>query len=170
VTAALGLQLEDERIRTIIGDARVVLEHTAERYDVVLGDAFNGLSVPWHLTTVEFLRRVESRLAPDGIYVVNLLDSGELAFARAQVRTLQAVFPEVVVLLAPGADDGASPVTNVVVAAGTGLPSAEAVEVAARNRGSASIALGPFETRAFAEGAPLLTDDFAPVDQLIGRD
>ena len=70
------------------------------RYDVVVGDAFGGRAVPWHLTTLEFLdvRRVP-RLG--GTYVVNVIDEPPLAFARAETRTLQLAFAHVAALVTP---------------------------------------------------------------------
>ena len=45
------------------------------RYDVVYGDAFNDLSVPWHLTTREFSEKIRALLTPhEGMYLVNLID------------------------------------------------------------------------------------------------
>ena len=35
-------------------------------------------------------------LTPEGVYVANLIDHGELAFARAEVATLREVFDHVV--------------------------------------------------------------------------
>jgi tetratricopeptide (TPR) repeat protein/predicted membrane-bound spermidine synthase len=66
------------------------------QFDVVLGDSFAGFTVPRHLTTLEFARHIDSLLAPDGVYLMNLidyLDSGLLI--GAVVRTLQEVFPQV---------------------------------------------------------------------------
>ena len=75
-------------IRTHIGDARKFvddqLRDNAKRraageppitYDFVYGDAFNDLSVPWHLTTLEFNQRVRALLTPaEGVYLVNIID------------------------------------------------------------------------------------------------
>jgi spermidine synthase len=40
-----------------------------ERYDLVLGDAFNDIAVPYHLTTKEFNEKVSDHLSPRGIYL-----------------------------------------------------------------------------------------------------
>ncbi len=50
--------------RTIVGDARVSLEQAGADFDVVIGDAFGGLAVPWHLTTAEFLGEISGTLWP----------------------------------------------------------------------------------------------------------
>ena len=68
------------------------------KIDVVVGDAFGGLAVPWHLTTAEFLGEISDALADDGFYVMNLIDHPPLAFARAEIATIAAAFPYVAVV------------------------------------------------------------------------
>lgn len=89
VTAALDADLPGKEITTDIGDARVLVR-TVEpgSYDVVVGDAFAGISVPWHLTTREFLESIRQSLSPEGIYVMNLIDYGSYNLARAEVQNL----------------------------------------------------------------------------------
>jgi spermidine synthase len=78
--AAFLLPPDDETtITSYIGDARNVIsdlvdEGRTEVYDIVYLDAFNDFSVPFHLTTFEFNEQVDGLLAPDGFYVVNLID------------------------------------------------------------------------------------------------
>jgi spermidine synthase len=51
-----------------VGDARITLATTPHNgFDVVVGDAFGGLSVPWHLTTQEFVNEIRDRLRDDGV-------------------------------------------------------------------------------------------------------
>jgi hypothetical protein len=87
---------EDDKtwIRTHIGDARKFVDdqlranakrraagEPAVMYDFVYGDAFNDLSVPWHLTTREFSTKVRDLLTPgQGVYLVNIID----IYPRAQ--------------------------------------------------------------------------------------
>jgi hypothetical protein len=84
-----GSPQEDKTwIRTHIGDARKFVDdqlRANERrraagepvvtYDFVYGDAFNDLSVPWHLTTLEFSQKIRELLTPgEGAYLVNIID------------------------------------------------------------------------------------------------
>ena len=73
--AALGLP-EDTAIVTHLGDARQYVERNAgtKRFDIVFGDAFNDFSVPWHLTTREFNDKLAGMMAPDGVYMINIID------------------------------------------------------------------------------------------------
>ena len=85
-----------EGVEVRVEDARLGLGRLADdSRDLVLGDAFGGVSVPWHLTTRETVREVARVLTEDGIYVINLLDYGPLAFARAEVATLADTFDHV---------------------------------------------------------------------------
>ena len=58
--------------------------------------------MPWHLTTREAIGDVDRVLTPDGVYVLNLLDSGPLAFARAEVATVREQFGHVAVAAESG--------------------------------------------------------------------
>ncbi len=149
------------------GDARLLIrDEPARAYDLVLGDAFGGLTVPWQLTTREFARDVQRRLAPGGRYVLNLIDYPPLDFARAEVVTLQAVFADVAVIVRPATAAGRGGGNVVVVASDLPLDGAD---LAARVAGGAlSTVLHGAAVGDFVAGAAILRDDFAPVDQLIG--
>ncbi|HBE77100.1 MAG TPA: hypothetical protein DDW65_04865, partial [Firmicutes bacterium] len=73
---ALGLS-NNTPVHTFIGDARNVISDLPAntKYDLIYGDAFNDLSVPWHLTTLEFTRIIKSHLAPGGAYLLNIIDN-----------------------------------------------------------------------------------------------
>lgn len=163
----LGLELgPDLRVRT--GDARLTLRDTPEdAFDLVIGDAFGGVSVPWHLTTVEFLESVRARLRPDGVYALNLIDYPPLGFARAEARTLLEVFDHVAVLAPRARLDGARGGNFIMVASDRPLD-VEAMLARNARRGDDEAAIaGRHELLGFADGAPVLTDDYAPVDQLL---
>jgi spermidine synthase/MFS family permease len=78
--ASLGLPAPaDTTIKTHFGDARQFVERNqkVKQYDLVFGDAFNDFSVPWHLTTREFNEKLASMMAPDGVYMINIIDAYE---------------------------------------------------------------------------------------------
>ena len=162
------LELEtSERLQVRVVDGRVGLadERPGAR-DLVIGDAFGGLSVPWQLTTREALELVDASLADDGVYAVNLIDHPPLSFVRAELATMRAVFPHVVLLarvpVLAGEDGG-----NVVaVASRSPLPSA-AIETALGDRELVWRVAEGSGLDAFVGDAGVLTDDFAPVDQLL---
>ena len=61
-------------MRIRVGDARLTLrDERTDSAPVIVGDAFGGRVVPWHLTTREFLADVRRVLRPDGVYAMNVL-------------------------------------------------------------------------------------------------
>lgn len=91
----LGLSRET-RIVSYNEDARTFLHQTPTRqYDLIMGDAFNDFSVPYHLTTKEFNDRVRAWLKPDGLYMVNIIDGSYGRFVRAYTHTLRQTFKHV---------------------------------------------------------------------------
>ena len=165
-TEQLGRGLDGD-IDVRVEDARLALDRLDRgRFDLVVGDAFGGVSVPWHLTTVEAVTGVRRTLTPDGVYVANLIDHGPLAFARAAVATTAEVFDDVAVLAAPevlAREDGG----NLVVAASDSPLDLAAVADRLDERGTGWTYLTGPALRRWVDGAPVLTDDYAPVDQLL---
>ena len=88
VVKELGLtEAEQKRIATTLGDARNFVDDRLRenqklvaagkppvRYDFIYGDAFNDFSIPFHLTTREFLQDTHDLLADDGVYQANIID------------------------------------------------------------------------------------------------
>ncbi len=160
------LGLGDE-VAVIVDDARRSIRSVPVRSaDVVVGDAFSGLTVPWHLTTVEFVEEVAGRLTPEGLYTINLIDGPELGFARAETATLMEVFPHVAVFAPADYLAGVSGGNFVLV--GSAAPiDVTAIEETLRSRGGIEIGLTGDDLAGFVDDARPLIDDFAPVDQLI---
>ena len=151
-----------------LGDARLTLRTLPEgEFDVVVGDAFGGVAVPWHLTTREFLDEVAARLRTDGIYVMNVIDRPPNAFARAETATLQEVFPHVVVVAPPDylADEAGG---NFILAAARVPLDLESLAARVEDDDTPTVALAGAEVAAWVGDARVLRDDFAPVDQLLG--
>ena len=92
-----------------------------------------------------------------------MIDFGPLGFARAETRTIAAEFPYVGVIATPDEIAGRTGGNFVLVAADRPLPTA-----AIQGRlGTRTTVLADPGVRAFVGDAPLLTDDYAPVDQLL---
>lgn len=158
----LGLT-HDPGVDIYIEDGRRGLSRLLDHsLDVVVGDAFSGVSVPWHLTTRETVAEIRRTLRTGGVYVVNVIDHPPLAFAKAEVATIAEAFGHVVFVTKPGVVAGTDGGNVVIVASdgpiGTGalrdaLPDMQVVDDG--------------QARRWADGAPVLTDDYAPVDQLL---
>jgi spermidine synthase len=162
----LALETSD-LLRVRVADGRVGLaEERRGGRDLVVGDAFGGLSVPWQLTTREALDLVDAALADAGVYAVNLIDHPPLDFVRAELATMRTVFPHVLLLArAPvlaGEDGG-----NVVAVASRSPLPAEAIAAGLAARDLVWQVAEGAALDAFIGDARVLTDDFAPVDQLL---
>jgi spermidine synthase len=154
----------DIAIRT--GDARSrMTELATDSADVVIGDGFGGRAVPWQLATQEFVADVARVLRPMGVYAANVIDSPRQQFLRAEAATIASVFEHVVVIRGPGA--AADRRGNSVIIASDrpiDVPALERRRLGADDGGAVVGDLAGFISR-----SPVLTDDFAPVDQLIAR-
>jgi len=88
----LGLP-RDTKIHTHNTDGRWFVMNCTSKYDVVFIDAFNDLSIPYHLTTKEFAQELKRIMNPDGVLLTNIIDNFEKgAFLSSYIRTLQEVF------------------------------------------------------------------------------
>ncbi|HSU01345.1 MAG TPA: fused MFS/spermidine synthase [Nocardioides sp.] len=156
-----------EGVEVDVEDGRLAIDELApESLDLIVGDAFGGVSVPWHLATVEAVDGLEEALAEDGVYVANIIDFGPLDFARAAVATTADVFDHVALLADPSALAGETGGNLVVVASDAPLDT-DAVVERMGERDLGWDALDGAGLAAWIEGAPVLRDDFAPVDQLL---
>jgi spermidine synthase len=122
--------------------------------------------VPWQLTTVEALQLVDRAMTDEGVYVANLIDHPPLGFVRAELATLGAVFPHVALLardaVLAGEDGG-----NVVVLASRQPLPLDALGAALRDQDLAWQVASGERLAEFVGDAEVLTDDHAPVDQLL---
>ena len=146
------------RLRVEVGDARLLLGDEKPRsYDLIIGDAFSGRSVPWQLTTEEFLDQLRGVLRPRGAYLMNLIDS-RLRFVRAEAATLKRVFQHVLLFELER--------NNVLVASSVSIDEAALNKRLATTRGHVEPVSGAALNRLIGDARPL-EDDFAPVDQLL---
>jgi hypothetical protein len=149
------------------GDARLgIADVGTDSQDLVMGDAFGGRSVPWHLTTIEFVREVDRVLRDDGVYAVNVIDGPELRFARAETETLAQAFEHVAVVATPAALDRRSS-SNVVLIASQQPIDVDALRARVDANGDGDVVVSIEDLDDFIDGAPVLRDDFAPVDQYL---
>ena len=154
-------------LRVITGDARTSLRALPDdSADLVVGDAFGSLSVPWHLATREFLSDVRRVLRPGGVVVLNVIDHAPNRFLAAEARTFALVFATTGLLATPDqltADGGGN---FVLVGTDMTLRASQIRLATARRSEPAQLVTGAAYDDIAARG-PVLTDDFAPVDQLL---
>ena len=169
----------NSRLQVAVEDGRRFLQRDDERWDAIVIDAYFSDSLPFHLTTIEFLELARSRLTPGGVIASNLIGSlsgdGSKLF-RSMYKTYRAVFPTVTVhpVRAPG-DDNSTPM-NIIVVAGEGAAPGKDVllerwdAVRARVESAADLTKAindRYEAIVPTRDVPVLTDDYAPTDALL---
>ena len=163
---------EGPRVTVAVIDGRRFLQEAGTKtWDLIYCDAYIGQSVPFHLTTVQFLDEVKRHLAPGGVFSLNLANGLSDAFSQAMYRTVRERFGTVYVFPvrrgAPNVLIVATPEVNT-------LATAELVrrgrELDARMRFDpplAKLAASRSEVALDVAEIPVLTDELAPVDRLI---
>ena len=154
--------LSDE-VKVEITDGRAYLR-TAGLYDVIMVDAYQDITIPFQMSTVEFFALVRQHLREDGVMVVNMnMRSNKEGAINDYLRdTIASVFPYVYIVNASG--------TN------TELFASASPEIAEKLAAGAASAGDP-EFKAMMErvheglveiegGGLILTDDKAPVEVL----
>ena len=155
-------------LRPVVGDARMLLERRADASaDLVVGDAFGHLVVPWHLATREMAAQVRRVVRPGGIYAQNVIDRPPLRFIRAELATVAAEFHHVALIAPPAAIQGQQGANFIIVASPTPLPlDAIRSRLIVTSREPVTLLSGA-ALADFVGDALVLTDSYAPVDQLL---
>ena len=172
----LGVDPKTTNITTYNFDGRLManqlVQDHAGQYDLIIGDAFNDLSIPYHLTTREFDQELKRLLKPGGFYLALVIDKmvgGK--FIPAYTDTVLQVWPAVQVLADGDTWSSTAPSTYVVAAGDVPIdPSRLATARGQGLGGSTATRIMPgdqMHTWLDNAQAPVLTDDYAPVDNLI---
>jgi MFS family permease len=161
VEERLGLR-PSSALRIAVGDARTTMRNvSSDSADLVVGDAFSGFTVPWHLTTSEWLDEVQRVLEPGGIYAANLIDLQPLDFVKAEAATILDAFPEVRMITFVNQETGELFGGNVLLlASNRKMPK----QVSSQAFGGVTYSRSAVEE--LASDSEPLRDDYAPVDQL----
>lgn len=65
--------LKDDEARVFVNDGRTFLAgRDAGMYDVVMVDAYHDITIPFHMSTVEFFSEIKKHLNPNGIIMINI--------------------------------------------------------------------------------------------------
>ena len=152
-------------------DARLALKNSEHRFDVIVGDAFTDIAVPEHLVTQEFFSLVSSRLAPGGVFVMNMLDNVDRFDALAAVVvTMREVFPSVEVWTAAIPPIAGERRVFVLLASDEDSP-VSIIEAKAPELTRYQVLDSGFIDQLLEQrNAKILTDDHAPLNHLMGLD
>jgi len=161
---------DDPRTRVHIEDARQYLRRSDRRWDYIYTDAYIGMSIPFHLTTVEFLDEVKRHLNPGGVVGLNLAAGLQEPFPQAILNTLVNRFETVFAFAVRGS-------TNLYILAIDSkitLPKTDMIRTGEEldrrfelQPSLATIARSRMEIVLDPTTAVLLTDRFAPANHLI---
>ncbi|MBP7050603.1 MAG: fused MFS/spermidine synthase [Phycisphaerae bacterium] len=172
--AALGLD-RNTPIRTVCQDARCHVEQLVweggekgpqRRYDFIYMDALDGYAVPFQLLTREFNDKIARLLDDDGAYLLRLTDvqdNGRLL--GAVVNTVKQTFPHVYVITV----QAGLPLLRdpfVVVATRRRIDPREILSSSNRRLEFRLVDDAELDRATEQSGCIILTDDFAPVEQL----
>jgi spermidine synthase len=173
----------DSQLKVDVRDGRMFLRRTRNKYDMIVLDAYYADGVPFHLTTKEFMRLVWDRLTPGGILMVNVIGGMEgrrSELMRSQYRTILEAFDNC--LYIPVLEEDEKELNpfmrrNIMLISVKGrAPSLD--DVRAKVKSSNSPKKRILETIMAAvpsvppkvTNVPVLTDDYAPVDNLLHVD
>jgi spermidine synthase len=144
-------------VRLTHQDGRVYLNRNDQQYDMIYMDAFSSLSPPYQLTTIEATGNVRRALAADGQVVVNVFarPQSDDGYYAATYQTYKQVFESVKVYRVNQAARADVRQSLVFV-----MGNAAATAKVANN-------MRVYREASAPAGGQVLSDDHAPVDQLI---
>ena len=170
--------VESPRQRVHLEDGRVFLRRTQKRYDAILMDAYTegryGSALPQHLATKEFFQLAAEHLTTNGVLAYNVI--GSFSGWRSELlgsmhKTLKSVFPQVYLFPATESRNVVLVAVKSTARTDFNLLLQRAGVLVQQRR----VTLPTFHKRLYsfrnappvtAHAAPLLTDDFAPVEGL----
>ncbi|MBI4232352.1 fused MFS/spermidine synthase, partial [Candidatus Peregrinibacteria bacterium] len=156
---------DDDRLNIYHEDGRTFLNRTENKYDVFFGDAFKSFySLPYQLTTQEAVQKTYDVLNPEGVAIVNIIasiegDTGQ--FLRAELKTFKSVFPQVYIFPVWTKDPNTIQNITLVALKSEQKPSFENPDFEIQSY------LNTLYTEEIPDDMPIITDEFAPVDQYI---
>ncbi len=64
--------LDTEKINVYTYDGRAFLNTVSDKYDIIMVDAYQDITIPYQMSSIEFFTLVKNHLNSDGVMVVNL--------------------------------------------------------------------------------------------------
>lgn len=85
-------------------DGRAYLQTVKDKYDVIMVDAYQDISIPFQMSSVEFFREVYDHLKDNGVMVVNMNMHSDMQgnINEYLSDTIASVFPSVATVDVPG--------------------------------------------------------------------
>lgn len=158
---------ENNNMKVHVSDGRVYIKRTPKKYDIIFLDAYQGGDIPFHLTTVEFLREVKGRLKDDGVVVANILSQFRNRFFNSMVATYEKEFPHLYIFKGRRSNNFIFIATKSKTIRGNEEISVKAREIQSTKKMDIDLsAIGSTceYCDEYRTNAKVLTDDFAPVN------
>ncbi|MDD5956734.1 MAG: fused MFS/spermidine synthase [Lachnospiraceae bacterium] len=88
---------EPKSTKVVTYDGRAYLNAIDKKYDVIMVDAYQDITIPFQMSSVEFFRMVKEHLNDGGVMVVNMNMRGQTkgSITDYLTDTIQSVFPTV---------------------------------------------------------------------------
>lgn len=156
-------RLEDNpNLQIFHEDGRIFLNRNEKKYDVILVDAFNSIySIPFQLTTIEAVRKMNNSLKDDGIVILNLITTLEgdgTKFLQAEYKTYKEIFPNIYLFKAKAEKSNDIAQNVILLATKSNKTSFETAD-----EQIAGLLKNKIESPTDLS-LPILTDDLAPVE------
>lgn len=153
---------KSSRMKIFNEDGRTFINRSRNRYDAIFLDVFNSYySIPYHLTTIEAVRRIYAMLNTNGVVLMNLIspfENGKINFLGMEIAIYRKIFPQVYIFPIPSNRYNQYQNFLLIAIKGNNTPSFES-----SNPELNSYLSNVSNNMKFAV-SPVLTDDFAPVD------
>lgn len=169
-----GLKSDNRLIHHVV-DGRQFLHGTEVRYDLIYSDVYYSFSIPMHLATAEFFEAARAKLNDKGFFLGNFIgrlvaDDGQ-SFLLSEMRTFQEIFPNSYFFLTE--PDHPTEGQNVIFLGFkhstpidfNGSLFTSQTDPFLRSLKGKLIDTAPLDLTRY----PKLTDNYAPVEYLIGR-
>lgn len=158
---------DENRMKVFHQDGRVYLNENRTKYDAIYIDAFStSIAIPFHLTTIETAERIHGSLTENGVALLNIisaLEGKDSKFFKAEYATYRSIFPQVLVFAASENTDGSKEQNIILVA----LKSDHSRDL--KNTDAKYKALLAKQWTKKIRPAPVLTDEYAPVESYISK-
>ena len=89
--------IDETMVNAVVGDGRAFINQDTEKYDLIVVDAYQDISLPFAMATQEFYQLCHDRLAPGGVLVLNINMNTESVqeLLEVMVATLSMSFADV---------------------------------------------------------------------------
>ena len=154
---------EDVEVTTY--DGRAYLNVISEKYDVIMVDAYQDITIPFQMSTVEFFTMVKEHLKDDGVMVVNMnMHSGaEGNINEYLADTISEVFDQVCTVDVSGSTN-----RELFASDNADMLQTYRLNVALEQDGDLTAMMGRIgdHLETYEAGGHIMTDDKAPVELL----